>query len=88
MPSDVSWCEAVLKVGAWGWVSDVGCGAVSSQCWGIVLCMCFISGFGGVVFVGRRWRRASSLIASDFLTVESLCRRCSRCVISGCGSLR
>ena len=54
MPSDVSWCEAVLKVGAWGWVSDVGCGAVSFQCWGIVLCMCFISGFGGVVFVGMR----------------------------------
>ena len=50
----MSWCEAVLKVGAWVCVSDVGCGAVSFQCWGIVLCMCFMSGFGGVVFVGRR----------------------------------
>ena len=88
MPSDVSWCEAVLKVGAWVCVSDVGCGAVSFQCWGILLCMCFISGFGGAVSVGRRWRSASSLSASDLLIVAILCRRCSRCVIYGCGSLR
>ena len=86
IPSEVSWCDAVLNDGAWGWVSCVGCGVEWSWFCGMELCMCFMVWLGVAVSSGRRWSKASNRSARDLLTVAILCRKCSRCVVSGWGS--